>query len=668
MRWLVVVVCGILLPGLAWAAELSTEHRRLVESVNAAVVEAGKSYAGGQFEAAGKHISKAIDLLDKAGQSGSPDLYDQLLPAMRRIQKAHTLLEFEGVSLQPFEVPRRPVPASTQPGGAKPGGAKPRGGTPTKGPMPTAPPTSTPEPDKKPTPPKPEPKPNPPSADTMISFTKTVAPILVSRCGRCHVSDSKGGFNTASYSALMKGPPEGVVIFAGDTVGSRLIETIESGDMPRGGGRVTAQELQTLKAWILSGAKFDGTDPEAPIAGGTSPPPVNMNVEVRRATGNETVSFALDVAPLLVDNCNGCHIDAMRTRGGLRMDTMAQLLRGGDSGPIVVPGKGSESLLVQKLRGMAGARMPGGGRPALPEEAIELISTWIDEGATLDGASATQPLRVMSQLAWAAAATPEEMSERRSQLAASNLSLVTASSAPAEPHHSDHFLVTGPVSSETLKLVADLAEEQMKTVRTVIKDQGGEAFYHGKATIFVFPKRYDYSEFAKMVETRSVPNDWTSHWGFNGIDAYVSLVCSQSDEDDVITARLTSPLVSLAVATRAIDVPRWLAEGAGAATAYRLANARDRNARRQQEADIYDAVASMENAKQFLDGKLPPEQSDRIGAAIVSTMLERNYRRVFDAMIRNLQEDKSFKQSFQEAFGGDPNDFVTAWIKSVRGG
>ena len=88
-----------------------------------------------------------------------------------------------------------------------------------------------------------------------------MAPILVSRCGRCHVSDSKGGFSLATFAALMKGPPEGVVIFAGDTVGSRLIETIETGDMPRGGGKVTPQELQTLKAWILSGAKFDGSDP-----------------------------------------------------------------------------------------------------------------------------------------------------------------------------------------------------------------------------------------------------------------------------------------------------------------------------------------------------------------------------------------------------------------------
>ena len=86
-----------------------------------------------------------------------------------------------------------------------------------------------------------------------------------------------------------------------------------------------------------------------------------------KATGKETVSFAGDVAPLLVESCKGCHINAMRASGGLNMDTFAQLLRGGDSGDIVIPGNGEESLLVKKLRGSMGLKMPAGGRPAFSE-------------------------------------------------------------------------------------------------------------------------------------------------------------------------------------------------------------------------------------------------------------------------------------------------------------
>ena len=99
-----------------------------------------------------------------------------------------------------------------------------------------------------------------------------------------------------------------------------------------------------------------------------------------KATGKETVSFAGDVAPLLVESCKGCHINAMRASGGLSMDTFAQLLRGGDSGDIIIPGKGEESLLVKKLRGTMGLRMLL-GRPAFSEESIKLILR-IDEGAT----------------------------------------------------------------------------------------------------------------------------------------------------------------------------------------------------------------------------------------------------------------------------------------------
>ena len=653
MRWLV-ILCGIMLPQFGVSAESSVQESRIVDAINGAVLKAGTSYAGGDYQAAGKQIAEAIKQLQAATGSGSPELYDRLLPAIRRIEKAHTLLEFEGVSLPPFRRPARPREMSVVAGVKRSASESPS-------PRPVV------RPVRRGAQSDPKPDPIPPSEQTLVSFTDAVAPILVSRCGRCHVSDSKGGFSATSYTALMKGPPEGVVVFAGDTVGSRLIETIESGDMPRGGGKVTPQELQTLKAWILAGAKFDGADPEAAIAVGVPTAPVNMNVEIRRATGSETVSFAADVAPLLVKHCNGCHIDAMQTRGGLRMDTFAQLARGGDSGAIVTPGKGSESLLVQKLRGMTGERMPAGGRPALSEESIQLISTWIDEGATLDGASETQPLSVMSQLAWAASATPQQLSERRGELSAANLKLVTASSSKVASHQSEHFLVTGPVSSNTLELVARLAEDQMKTVRSVIKGGSGESFYRGRATIFVFPKRYDYSEFAKMVESRSIPTDWVSHWSFDGIDAYVSLVCSDVDEEEVIESRLAAPLVSLAVATRGRDVPRWLAEGAGVATAFRLASSRDRDARRKQESEIYAALALMENSKQFLDGKLSPEQTDRIGAAIVATMLDRSYRRSFDALVRYLDDGKSFEQAFQESFGGSANDFVAAWLQGVRG-
>lgn len=661
MRWLCFLHASILAGFLQFAtqdprvsaAELNESQQLLVKQVNEAIVAAGKSYASGDFEESGQQIIVAMERLSVAVSKGGQDALEALGPAMQRIEKAHTLLQFEGISLPPF---RKPSVSDRDSDNTKPM---------LKEEMPEK--SEPPKPTK---PPKPETPTKPPEGQMVVSFKDEVAPILVQRCGQCHIRDTKGGFNTATFAALMKGPPEGVVIFAGDTIGSRLIETIETGDMPRGGGRVTPAELKTLKDWINAGAKFDGDDPAAPIGGGPAPAtPVNMNLKVQMATGQETVSFAADVAPLLVDNCNGCHLDAMQVRGGLRLDTFAQLLQGGDSGAIVSPGKSSESLLVQKLKGMVGQRMPSGGRPPLSEESIQLISTWIDEGATLDGDSPTQPLRVMSQLAWAAAASPEEMSEHRAGLSEDHLKLVTASSGKLAKVQTDHFLLAGPVSEGTLELVGRLAESQMKTARTVVKGGSGEAFFKGRASIFVFPKRYEYSEFAKMVESRSVPSNWTSHWSFDGIDAYVSMVCSEQEEDeDAIAARLASPLVSLAVATRRRGIPRWFAEGAGLASSTNAGASRDRNAVRQKQADLSEAFATMENAKQFLDGKLSPEHTDLIGGMIVSTMLDRTHRRSFDTLMRLLGDGQGFEQSFVASFGVRPEDFVKNWTTWVRGG
>lgn len=614
------------------AAGLTPQEKKTVQSVNANVLRAGKSYAADEYEASAEYIRAAIKQIGEAVDGGSPRLYDELVPAMQRIEKARTLLDLEGITLPAFKRPTRPA--------------------------------EKPEMNSKDTKPAPG-KPAPVPADG-ISFTKSVAPILSNRCGRCHASDSKGGFNLATYAALMKGPPEGVVIFAGDTVGSRLIETIETGDMPRGGGKVTTAELKILKDWIKAGAKFDGTDPAAPIAAGTAPAEApRPRLKAMKATGKETVSFAADVAPLLVESCKGCHINAMRASGGLSMDTFAQLLRGGDSGDIIIPGKGEESLLVKKLRGTMGLRMPAGGRPAFSEESIKLISTWIDEGATLDGASDNQPLQVMSQLAWAAAATPQELSDRRAEIAGENIKLVVPSDADVTEEITEHFLVVGDGAPDTIKLVADLAEQQMKAVKSVVSADAGQAFFKGRATIFVMSKRYDYSEFAKMVEGRGIPTGWSSHWKYDGIDGYVSLVATDRDDEDAIEARLTSPLVSLAVATRGGDVPRWLAEGTGKVIAKRHGNTekspRGRTKKPAVNQELVEALRAMGSAKQFLDGRLTPEHSDLIATDLMSAMLDRAQRKGFDGLLRNLSRGLPFEKAFIQSFEATPQQFVEAW-------
>lgn len=218
---------------------------------------------------------------------------------------------------------------------------------------------------------------------------------------------------------------------------------------------------------------------------------------------------------MLVKNCTGCHIDAMQTRGGLRMDTFSQLLRGGDSSSVLQAGRGNESLLVQKLRGMVGNRMPAGGRPALSEDEIQLIATWIDEGATLDGASDRQPLRVMSQLAWASSASSRNLSLRRTAIVDQNLKLVSAKSAESDSVTTEHFRIVGITSKAALELIGRLAEQQMKTVRSVVP--GPRDSDANSAEAFL-PRARDHLCLAQTLRLQRVCQNGGTAGGAKGVD------------------------------------------------------------------------------------------------------------------------------------------------------
>src|SRR4051794_37613369 len=67
--------------------------------------------------------------------------------------------------------------------------------------------------------------------------------------------------------------------------------------------------------------------------------------------------FESNVRPLLVQLCQECH-GPKRQRGGLRLDSRAALLKGGDTGPAVVPGKADDSLLLRAVRHQGDVKMP----------------------------------------------------------------------------------------------------------------------------------------------------------------------------------------------------------------------------------------------------------------------------------------------------------------------
>src|SRR6185295_9828250 len=61
--------------------------------------------------------------------------------------------------------------------------------------------------------------------------------------------------------------------------------------------------------------------------------------------------FEKKIRPLLIENCYKCHShDSEKVKGGLLLDTREGLLKGGDTGPAMIPGDPEKSLLIKSVR------------------------------------------------------------------------------------------------------------------------------------------------------------------------------------------------------------------------------------------------------------------------------------------------------------------------------
>jgi mono/diheme cytochrome c family protein len=98
------------------------------------------------------------------------------------------------------------------------------------------------------------------------------------------------------------------------------------------------------------------------------------------ATSAAQISFARDIQPILQQRCLACHGEK-KQNGGLRLDAKVFALRGGQSGPALVPGNATASRLFQRVVAENDdERMPLIGE-RLSAAQIALLKSWIDAGA-----------------------------------------------------------------------------------------------------------------------------------------------------------------------------------------------------------------------------------------------------------------------------------------------
>jgi hypothetical protein len=179
--------------------------------------------------------------------------------------------------------------------------------------------------------------------------------------------------------------------------------------------------------------------------------------------------FEERVRPILVERCYECHgAKAAKPKGGLRVDTREGLLKGGHSGPAVVPGNPDASLLMRAVRGTdPDLQMPP--KEKLDAKAVADLDTWIRRGAFDPRTEkkpdakplwSLQPLRT-STLASIDAFIDAKLAEKglRRSPPASRLALIRRATfdltgLPPSPGEVDAFLADGDFAKVVDRLLA----------------------------------------------------------------------------------------------------------------------------------------------------------------------------------------------------------------------
>jgi len=491
------------------------------------------------------------------------------------------------------------------------------------------------------------------SAPAGVSFVKQVGPLLVRHCGGCHVAGNRGEFQFSSYDSLMKTG----MVQKGAGADSRLVEVIRTGDMPRGGGKVSAEESALLVKWIDEGASFDGGDAVAALGGNAAAPIAVAMPAGPVALEPGDVSFAFEVAPLLVRQCAGCH-DATQPDGNLSMVSLESLLRGGRNGATTLPGEGAASLLVRKLKGVEieGQRMPLGKTP-LTDDEIATIEKWIDQGTKLDLLSAQSPLETVAAAGRARSLSHEELLAARFEAADAVWRRAIADEDPAVVTRGDLRLV-GNIPESRLDSLADVAA---KVAKEVAEQLGlpGRPLAKGGVVLIAFDKPYDYSAFWENVLGDERPKGLAGSAGVSGDVLYGALVApdldstpARADAEAMIAEELT------AAAFLARGTPEWFASAAGRALATKVSP--KSTLAKAWRAEATERIHSMRRPVAVVEGSANPTDTATVGGAFLAAASGGTAR--LKGMVALLDGGVPFEKAFGDVYQGPPATVFEAWL------
>ena len=194
-----------------------------------------------------------------------------------------------------------------------------------------------------------------------VRFETDVLPVFKANCVQCHGPETRTkGLDLTTVASVMKGGESGPVVVPGKADESLLYRVIHNGTMPKGGKALSPEQLAIIREWIEVG------EPSA-------------------------VTFEGTVEPIFKSSCVKCHGSRAPLKS-MDLSTYAGVIKGSESGPVVVPGNPEASLLYKKVQA---EEMPMGG-PPLAKEQVAAIRAWIEAGALAASGSMTANLQPLT--------------------------------------------------------------------------------------------------------------------------------------------------------------------------------------------------------------------------------------------------------------------------------
>lgn len=185
--------------------------------------------------------------------------------------------------------------------------------------------------------------------------------VLQSKCVRCHGDEvHKAELDLRSPESIFRGGESGAAIDDEHPHDSLLLEYVNEGLMPpEDEGTLSDTEVRLINRWVRQEAALSAERQDA-----------------QQVTQH-------DVLPILLLRCAACH-GRQTPQGQLDVRSRASLIKGGKSGPAIVPGRPDDSRLLQRIH--AGEMPPrkdlvrAAVKPMAPHE-IQRVTRWIAAGA-----------------------------------------------------------------------------------------------------------------------------------------------------------------------------------------------------------------------------------------------------------------------------------------------